>query len=584
MDSIKKDIKAWRLSTPPLLCLCLSLVTLPQTTCAPSTPKPTQNITVTVPEGTQSHGNPNLLCTPTRWTDVAIFFLANYVAHAATTKSLPGEPALATLRVLVLALCLPLSGVLRGCRAIGQRAAFSQTPLESAARARALCIVVRTIGWVPQRGDVACINNFRFFKSLDTQPSNIREGIRQTPEIRITKESMHFFPSNGIFTSKGRKVHGICCLPRGYALAMLPSSASFIEVPKDKHDDMKKRKLFPWCQRLHDSLKRPRPRVDGRIATEEGIELREPSSQADDPSNPEIRRANDLSSNYNLPRGLIATFQTLYASSTLYRTRGDQIQRYGFAAFGLTVAPYLLMSIIDLLGTMLTPDYPCVYLVRSGTMDEASRRKGAKFDGMVATLVSEPVMVAKHVEFSIGGDDRIFVRDLREPMSQPGVHDANNSTAIEVSRPDRQPQPQEANIWIKCFTRKSDKVRHPIVYISEGLGASKPDLRFPSVGVNEFCGTVIMGWVPLAINGGLSHFRTGHSTVAQRVWLMAWLAFGFYAGFYVDILCPLISEDTLKLLFPVFSIFFVPAIGGFVVVAQMLMSYGRCIEIGEANI
>ena len=64
---------------------------------------------------------------------------------------------------------------------------------------------------------------------------------------------------------------------------------------------------------------------------------------------------------------------------------GDQIQRYGYAAFGLTVAPYLLMSIVNLLGTMLTPDYPCLYLVSSEVMDEAARREGARFEGMVAS-------------------------------------------------------------------------------------------------------------------------------------------------------------------------------------------------------
>jgi hypothetical protein len=54
-----------------------------------------------------------------------------------------------------------------------------------------------------------------------------------------------------------------------------------------------------------------------------------------------------LSASYSLVRPLIAIVQTIYAGVTLYRTRGDQLDRFGFAAFGLTVTPYLVMSIIN---------------------------------------------------------------------------------------------------------------------------------------------------------------------------------------------------------------------------------------------
>ena len=414
MDSIKNHIKSYRQLTLPVLCLCLSLVTLPQTTCAPTTPKSTQNITVTVPEGTQSHGSPNLICTPTKWTDVAIFFLANYVAHAATTKSLPGEPPLDALRVLISALCLPVSGVTRGVKAIVQCAVFSGTPLETAAKAGALCVVVRTEAWMPQRGDVACVTNFESLESLNTQPRIDREEVRKIPHLRVRWKSRLFLPSNNVFKSKGRKVHGICCLPHGYALAVLPAQASIMEIRKDKCDELEIPKVSSWLQQVNDALRTLRHNSrDSRLATEDGIELRAPGSQSANPPDPAIRPAIELSSNYNLPKGIIALFQTLYASATLYQTRGDQIQRYGYAAFGLTVAPYLIMSVINLLGTMLTPDYPCVYLVRSGIMDEASRREGAKFEGVVATLISDPVMGANNVEFCIDEDNRIFVRGPR---------------------------------------------------------------------------------------------------------------------------------------------------------------------------
>ncbi len=176
MISIKKHIKSCRLFTVPVLCLCLSLATLPRTSCAPTTPKPTQKITVTVPEGTQSHDNPNLLCTPARWADVAVFFLANYVAHAATVKSIPGEPVLATLRVYLFALLSPSAGVVRGVRAIRQIAINSDTPLETAAKAGALCVVIRTTEWVPKRGDVACVSGFQFPEQTHSSAQSRTDG------------------------------------------------------------------------------------------------------------------------------------------------------------------------------------------------------------------------------------------------------------------------------------------------------------------------------------------------------------------------------------------------------------------------
>ena len=64
---------------------------------------------------------------------------------------------------------------------------------------------------------------------------------------------------------------------------------------------------------------------------------------------------------------------------------------------------------------------------------------------------------------------------------------------------------------------------------------------------------------------------------------MTWLAFGVWYGYIFSLITPYLA-DSKPTIFPALMIYFVPAIGGFVVVAQMLMSYGSCIEIGEANI
>ena len=127
------------------------LLSMPRSSDAHLTLK---NITITVPNGTTDHGDPHLLCIPAKWSDIALFFFGNYLAHAATVKSLPGEPAFSVLVAMVSALIYPTSGVFRGLDAILQSAIFCKSPLKTASRAGALCMVVRGPDWKPRNGDV----------------------------------------------------------------------------------------------------------------------------------------------------------------------------------------------------------------------------------------------------------------------------------------------------------------------------------------------------------------------------------------------------------------------------------------------
>src|SRR4051812_19398213 len=85
--------------------------------------------------GYTPHGNCNLLCKPAEWTDVLLFFLGNYVAHAATVLREPGESTVMSVIGMLLAVVFPTSGIFRGLKAIGNFAAFAPTDLQMAARA-----------------------------------------------------------------------------------------------------------------------------------------------------------------------------------------------------------------------------------------------------------------------------------------------------------------------------------------------------------------------------------------------------------------------------------------------------------------
>lgn len=77
--------------------------------------------------------------------------------------------------------------------------------------------------------------------------------------------------------------------------------------------------------------------------------------------------------------------QSVYACYTLYKAIGNQIDIYGFTAFGLTVVPYALMSVLNIIATLVTPSYPCMFLVETPDLEEA-RAGGGLFAGSVVSI------------------------------------------------------------------------------------------------------------------------------------------------------------------------------------------------------
>ena len=418
--------------------------------CMPTAPPPTETITITVPKGTRLKGtDPQILCTPSKWTDVATFLLANYVAHAVTVKSLPGESTSSVLRNVVCSLLFPIWGVNRGANAIYQRAIFAKTPLEAAAKAGALCMVVRTPEWKPEHGDVvrifgireaqrkpwwveACSSgsrakrvvvgvylrlakvnrNFSQFvflllrrKTLEEEdvsevPAYIVQDERVIPAGRLVSGQQlpdwEFQPSSSKWDPRSRTIHGVCKLPLGYALCTVPTGSHVVELDKDQQDgEDQSGKNQAAARDTRDDKDKTEDGDHGdgkamvvplysRFKTQVFSKWTSRKSSLDYSHT----STTQLSSVNNFAKGLIAIFQTLYASFTLYRARGDQIHYYGYAAFGLTVVPYIVMSIINLASTILTPDYPVMYLVESEAMEEAKKRENAKFDGVVGRVLT----------------------------------------------------------------------------------------------------------------------------------------------------------------------------------------------------
>jgi len=112
---------------------------------------PRRNVTVTVPDGFSNHGKDDLFCLPNTWYQIVIFFAVNYGAHAATIRSRPGQTYYHTARDIIFALFFPFSGVMRAIDSFARCSWPSESDFVKAARAGALCVVVRNIEMEPNR-------------------------------------------------------------------------------------------------------------------------------------------------------------------------------------------------------------------------------------------------------------------------------------------------------------------------------------------------------------------------------------------------------------------------------------------------
>ncbi|KAF9029408.1 hypothetical protein BDZ89DRAFT_1038492 [Hymenopellis radicata] len=484
---------------------------------------------ITLPDNVTNHGEPNLLCTPSTGYTVFSFILANYVMHAATTQTFPGESPFHQLLSFVTALLFPATGVSRGVNTIARGILVTVNrkhgDLQKAAAAGALCMVVRTENWRPVLGHAIhgitahrCVHSSQAVRWRIYRPKWLHTH-RLFPGWQFTDD----VPRGHTFESL-RRIHGaLKSLPTGYAYACVPPNAV----------------------------------------------IASPISQ------PTIHIAASL----NSAKIIVAIFQTIFSSYTLYNGREDLIKQFGYASFSLTVAPYTIMSVVNLLGSLLMPAYSSVFVVRSEVMDELEHRHGKQFDGTVGALVpltlGAPIQLASSDDAIINDKSGSNPRDAVVLETKP--YEVDPDISIPACAPFQCRPSASLPIWLKRIRKALPAV--DILPAGYSLGVSMNFI---------LCFLVVVG-VPLGIIGGLSNFNEGNSTLAQRVWTMTWLAcgcvYGLGFGFRMSFGSPIINvtgnpQVAMWIDLGMRVVAAVPAIGGMVVVSQMIMAYGDCILAG----
>jgi hypothetical protein len=262
--------------------------------------------------------------------------------------------------------------------------------------------------------------------------------------------------------------------------------------------------------------------VHGRVSLPVGWMLSPVSINAtfDDDEHASTSTAMSLTRNYEGAKALVAVAQTLFGISTLYTTSISEVHQLGYVAFGFTVIPFTFMSFINILANMTCPTYPAIYLVENRTLHHLRQQ-----------IASEGKQDTFYVEGAVG--------TLKEDEEDEEGWE-NNESVFNLRR----------------------MLRETAAYVLVML--------------------IFIG-VLLGVMGGLTGFQKAASTLSQRVWIMFWLIYGTGVGVYGGLM-HLMKQDVNGKLLDLGLIFGVAvhstiAVGGYVVVGQMILQVGVCQQI-----
>jgi hypothetical protein len=265
------------------------------------------------------------------------------------------------------------------------------------------------------------------------------------------------------------------------------------------------------------------------------------------------------------------------------------------------------MSLVNLLGNLLTPNYDSLYIVHSPILDEAINDHQAKIDGMVGSLVmtedkkvrvqvqdaalNEALTIAS-INKTTGGQEQTRHPRNRKTRTSEHTLDTDEVRRFTVGK-------VEYRLFFSCPVIERFEKNIPQTHVLEEKpsdtwgGYFNPDNRagisIPWYSYLFFTLiSLLLGALSLLPVGIISMFHKRSSTPEQQVWILLWMIFGVVigtlAGWWAAVLDFRSRSEKGwagpvkfwgKMLFPI--VFGAPGVGGFVMVGQMLQEYGNCV-------
>jgi hypothetical protein len=270
------------------------------------------------------------------------------------------------------------------------------------------------------------------------------------------------------------------------------------------------------------------------------------------------------------------------------------------------------MSFVNLISIVFCPDFSNLYLVDSSILSEARRRLRAqeqqdnqerqdnqeylvKEIPVVGTLAEED---GKRVDTSQIDMKRSIVGlvtvgvEVKFTSNENGIPTSPDQEAEKGLVGNTERLKDEYAVYIPS-SRPPKRYLHPIHRVlcpSKEMEDALPKLtdpwrRFSWSIQDTFIGLFLLIFYggTLAIVGGISRFKPGQSTLAQRVWIVMWLVTSLawvlidLAGDYVKTRRGDKNRKAIEGLQIIAAVLFAaPALGGFVVAGKMLHEYGTC--------
>lgn len=373
---------------------------------------------------------------------------------------------------------------------------------------------------------------------------------------RIFVESYRFRsqpPTKNLVDPENVKIHGVCQLAPGYTLSYIP-------------EDIK----------IYSHVKHTRSLSISHLL---GMNHA-----------PDIK----LASTHDVPRVLFSLIQTISGGYQLYKARGSQIERYGYTAYGLTVLPYMMVSIINLIGSLLTSEYETIYLVHSTIMDEMKDR-GGLCDGVVGTIErpdhqaivyvdgeEETVPEGETIQFTnLGGEVR-----CRSFAEKPTAADLAVSHMNQIE-PVKEPWPFQK--WGRQGKRDKKKTasssdsppiaRTQLLCVPSHSSFTRLSRRWQQSCLNMLTIVLLilalgLPYVMIAI---LSGWKINKSTSRDRTFVLNWLICGQVQGYAVSsVEAASGKRKVLRGLILVFLSYGSYSLMGLVVVVQEMIQSGTC--------
>ena len=213
------------------------------------------------------------------------------------------------------------------------------------------------------------------------------------------------------------------------------STAESISTPTDGGSEASGSKPNPIDE--HNLASDPRTDSGENSATARTPRMKSSDEEA---AIPLKREGFQLSKSKNITKSLIAVLQLCFSLFVLIKSKANQIDLYGYAAFSLTVAPYAVMATVNLLANVFQPTYSSLYLVRNDVMDEIEGAFGMHFDNTVGTVlqVEPPTAYPNGVPAVLNplllADERREQDQHRRVYGIPGI---SSDAAPELMTPDQ---------------------------------------------------------------------------------------------------------------------------------------------------